>query len=187
MGRTMLSAIVASICLVPHLSEAQGTPGSATPRATPGAPRGGSFGATIRPNPPQPPSRPALPPGVPIVPPAPLPPGVPLVPPAPPSALDSVDVFRAGPRTYVPGRQRFLGGYSGSGYITDPFGYISQPYAPADDSDPREICGHWLSAPRGRARNGAGLRGWSLRRRRERLPPRAARIRCGTASRRDQS
>ena len=142
MGRTMLSAIVASICLVPHLSEAQGTPGSAAPRATPGgAPRGGSFGATFRPNPPQPPSRPTLPPGVPIVPPAPLPPGVPLVPPAPPSALDSVDVFRARPRTYVPGRQRFLGGYSGNGYITDPFGYISQPYAPANDSDPREIAG----------------------------------------------
>jgi len=141
MGRTMLSAIVASICLVPHLSEAQGTPGSGS-RATPGIPRGGSFGASIRPNPPQPPSRPTLSPGAPIVPPAPLPPGVPLVPPAPPSALDSVDLFRAGPRTYVPGRQRFLGGYgSGYGYITDPFGYISQPYAPADNSAPRETAG----------------------------------------------
>jgi hypothetical protein len=57
------------------------------------------------------------------------------VPPAPPSALDSVDVFRAGPRTYTPrgSGQRFYGGYgSGYGYITDPFGYISQP-----DSSPR--------------------------------------------------
>lgn len=139
MGRTMLSAIVASICLVPQFSEAQGAPGSAAPRATPGAPRGGSFGATFRPNPPQPPSRPTPPQGRPTPTP---PPGVPLVPPAPPSALDSVDLFRAGPRTYVPRRQRFLGGYgSGYGYITDPFGYISQPYAPADDSDPRDTAG----------------------------------------------
>jgi PEGA domain len=135
MGRTMLSAIVASICLVPHLSEAQGAPGSATPRATPGAPRGGSSGASIRQSPPQSPSRPTPPPGV------------PLVPPAPPSSLDSVDLFRAGPRTYAPRfdrvpRNRFLGGYgSGYGYITDPFGYISQPYAPADDSDPRDTAG----------------------------------------------
>jgi hypothetical protein len=57
------------------------------------------------------------------------------VPPAPPSALDTVDVFRAGPRTYDnrPSRRGFYGGYgSGSGYITDPFGYISQ-----SDSSPR--------------------------------------------------
>jgi hypothetical protein len=57
------------------------------------------------------------------------------VPPAPPSALDSVDLFRAGPRTYTPrgSRQPVYGGYgSGYGSITDPFGYISQP-----DSSPR--------------------------------------------------
>jgi hypothetical protein len=138
MGRTILSAIVASICLVPHLSAAQGAPGStATPRATPGAPRGGSFGVTIRQNPPQSPSRPTPPP----------PPAGPLVPPAPPSALDSVDLFRAGPRTYaprydrVPRQRRFLGYGPSYGYIADPFGYISQPYAPADDSDPRETEG----------------------------------------------
>jgi PEGA domain len=147
MGRTILSAIVASICLVPHLSEAQGAPGSAaTPRATPGAPRGGSFGATIRQNPPQSPSRPTLPPSRPTLPPTrpTLPPGVPLVPPAPPSALDSVDLFRAGPRTYAPRydrQRRFLGYGQGYGYITDPFGYISQPYAPVDDSAPRETEG----------------------------------------------
>ena len=139
MRRLILSTAIASICLMPHLSEAQGAPGSsATPRATPGAPRGGSFGATIRPNPPQsPPQSPSRPT---------LPPGVPLVPPAPPSALDSVDLFQARPRTYAPRydrapRQRFLGGYgAGYGYVTDPFGYISQPYypsQPADDSDPR--------------------------------------------------
>ena len=141
MGRTILSAIVASMCLVPHLSEAQGAPGSgATPRATPGAPRGGSFGATIRQNPPQSPSPPPSRPSRPTP-----PPGVPLVPPAPPSALDSVDLFRAGPRTYAPRYdrvpRRFRGGYGSYGYITDPFGYISQPYAPADDSDPRETEG----------------------------------------------
>jgi hypothetical protein len=66
-----------------------------------------------------------------------LPPGVPLVPPAPPSALDSVDIFRADPRTYAPRfdrasrRNRFYG-YGVGGYITDPFGYISQP----DSSSP---------------------------------------------------
>ena len=42
----------------------------------------------------------------------------------------------------APSTQRFLGGYgSGYGYITDPFGYISQPYTPADDSDPRDTAG----------------------------------------------
>jgi hypothetical protein len=62
---------------------------------------------------------------------------VPLVPQAPPSALDTPDIFRANPRTYAPRfdrssrRNRFYG-YGVGGYITDPFGYISQP----DSSSP---------------------------------------------------
>ena len=116
-------------------SEAQTSPGSVEHLVHTSAPRGGSPGVTIRQDPPQSPSRPSPPPAG------------PLVPPAPPSALDSVDLFRAGPRTYaprydrVPRRQRFPGGYGGYGYVTDPFGYISQPYAPADDSDPRAADG----------------------------------------------
>jgi hypothetical protein len=58
---------------------------------------------------------------------------VPLVPPAPPSALDRADIFRANPNTYAPPfdrnpprRNRFYG-YGGYGYVSDPFGYISQP------------------------------------------------------------
>jgi hypothetical protein len=63
---------------------------------------------------------------------------VPLVPPAPPSALDSVDIFRANPRTYAPrfdrsSRRNRLYGYGAGFYIPDPFGYISQP----DSSSPR--------------------------------------------------
>jgi hypothetical protein len=50
---------------------------------------------------------------------------------ASPSALDR-DVFQARPRTYAPRYNRsqgfFYGGYGYSGgYVTDPFGYISQP------------------------------------------------------------
>jgi hypothetical protein len=63
---------------------------------------------------------------------------VPLVPPAPPSALDSVDIFRANPRTYAPrfdrsSRRNRQYGYGAGFYIADPFGYISQP----DSSSPR--------------------------------------------------
>jgi hypothetical protein len=78
---------------------------------------------------------------VPLVPPAP-PSAAPIGPFASPSALDR-DIFRAGPRTYAPRYSRsqgfFYGGYSG-GYVTDPFGYISQPdsAAPALDRYMRE-------------------------------------------------
>ena len=152
MIRAILSAAIAGICLLPNPGEAQTTsgPGGA---ATPGAPRGGSFGVTIHQNPapaPQPsagrasPGRPSS--GRPVSP----PPGVPLVPQPAPSALDSVDLFRAGPRTFAPRfdrpprRNQFPGYGAGYGYITDPFGYISQPYLPylpADDSDPRDVEG----------------------------------------------
>jgi len=129
MGRTILAAAIASTLLLPSLSHAQTSPsaGPATMRGTPGAPRGGSPGVSIRQNPPSQPGRPAPPPAG------------PLVPPAPPSALDPpVDVFRAGPRTYAPrynrSRQRNQSyGYGGGSYITDPFGYISEP----DSSSPR--------------------------------------------------
>lgn len=127
MGRTILAALIVIGSLWPSLSQAQGSPSPGQgSRGTPGAPRGGSVGATIRhdaPPPPSPPSAPAA---------------GPLVPQAPPSALNTPDIFRANPQTYAPRfdrssrRNRFYG--SGSyGYITDPFGYISQP----DSSSPR--------------------------------------------------
>jgi hypothetical protein len=114
MGRTLLAAVLVSTCLLPSLTQAQ----TLSSRGTGG--RGGRAGAP----PPQPPSQPALPPGV------------PLVPQAPPSALDRADIFVASPRTYAPNydrvtRQPFYG-YGGGSYITDPFGYISQP----DSSSP---------------------------------------------------
>lgn len=138
MRTLILSAAIAVLFLLPNAGVAQ-TQGGAGAAA---APRGGSFGVTIRQDPaPRPsPGRPS--PGRP----GPSAPMGPLVPPAPPSALDSVDLFQARPRTYAPRydrvpRQRYQGGYgAGYGYVTDPFGYISQPYypsQPADDSDPR--------------------------------------------------
>ena len=138
MGRLILSAAIAGLFFLPNPGEAQ-TRGGAGAAPTP---RGSSFGVTIRQ---APPSRPA--PGRPSPGPGPSAPMVPLVPTPPPSALDSADLFQARPRTYAPRydrvpRQRFPGGYgAGYGYITDPFGYISQPYypsQPADDSDPRD-------------------------------------------------
>jgi hypothetical protein len=146
MIRAILLAAFALTCLVPNLGEAQTTSGAGR-AATPGAPRGGSFGVSIQRDAPQPApgGRPGLP-GRPVRPP--LPPGVPLVPPAPPSALDRVDLFRAGPKTYDPRFNRqiypFYSGYGAYGSITDPFGYISQPYLPsrpADDTDPRDSGG----------------------------------------------
>jgi hypothetical protein len=126
MGRILVTTLIVSACLLPSLTQAQtsspsrGTVAPAPP--TGGVPRGGSFGVTTRQNPPPPPSPP--------------PHAGPVVPPAPPSALDRADIFGATPRTYAPRfdrvsrRDRFFG-YSG-GYITDPFGYISQP----DSSSP---------------------------------------------------
>lgn len=114
MGRTLLAAVIGITCLLPGLTQAQTASSSGTSRA------GGG-----RPSAPPPPSRsqPALPPGV------------PLVPPAPPSSLDRADIFGASPRTYAPRydrvpRQPFYG-YGGGGYVTDPFGYSSQPDSPA--------------------------------------------------------
>jgi hypothetical protein len=122
MIRIFSSSIVAIICLLPHVSAAQAPPPPPPAAPTPAAPRGGSPGVTIRQDPPRPASRPARPPGA------------PLVPLAPPSALDSVDLFRASPRTYAPRfdrrsrRNQFYGYGAGYGYITDPFGYVTQPY-----------------------------------------------------------
>ena len=123
MGRTLLAAVIVITCLLPSLTQAQtsSSRGAGGPRGRAGAP------------PPQPPSRPALPPGVPLVPPAP-PSAPPIGPYASPSPLNR-DVFQAGRRTYAPrysqSRGFYYGGYSGYGYsgdyITDPFGYISQP------------------------------------------------------------
>ena len=137
MGRTILAAVIASTCLLPSLSHAQTSrsAGPAVTHGTSGASRGGSFGPGMRHDPPPQPGRPAPPP-----------PAGPLVPPAPPSALDSVDVFRAGPRTYAPrynnsSRRGSYGGY-GSGYgYSDPFGYISQPYSRQTDDSLRESDG----------------------------------------------
>jgi len=132
MGRTLLAAVLVSTCLLPSLTQAQ----TSSSRGAGG--RGGRVSAP----PPQPPGQPALPPGVPLVPPAP-PSSPPIGPFASPSALNR-DVFQAGPRAYAPRYSRSrgfnYGGYSGGGYITDPFGYISQPdsSAPALDRYMRE-------------------------------------------------
>ncbi len=133
MGRTLLSALITSLFLVPYV-QAQTPSSGGGARSTPAAPRG-SFGATIRHDAPRPPSRPASNPARPIVPPAP-PSAPPIGPFASPSALDR-DVFRARPRTYAPQYSRsqgFFYGYSG-GYVTDPFGYISQPDSSAPPLD----------------------------------------------------
>jgi hypothetical protein len=110
MGRTILAALIAISILVPSVSDAQ--TGSARSGARPG----------MRGTPPPSPNQP--------LPPSPL--AGPLNPPPPPSALDLPDIFRAGPRTYAPRfdrvpRRNPLIGYGTAGYITDPFGYISQP------------------------------------------------------------
>jgi len=129
--------LIASLCLLPRPAHAQagaGLPGVS--HGTPSAPHGGSFGVTIRHDPPPPPSSNPSGPAH----------ANPLVPTAPPSAFDSIDVFRAAPRTYAPrlnrsSRRRFSTGYgAGSVYLADPFGYISQPYAGQRD-DTRALDG----------------------------------------------
>ena len=149
MGRTVLATVIVGACLLPALSQAQTSPGTAgSSRGVSSAPRGVPPGATTHTSAParpsgQPGSRP-LPPGVPLVPPAP-PSAAPIGPFASPSALDR-DVFQASPRTYAPRYSRSRGfsygsGYTGGyGYVTDPFGYISQPdsSAPALDRYMRE-------------------------------------------------
>jgi hypothetical protein len=127
MGRPLLAASIAILCVVPSITQAQTSSGGGA-RPTAGAPRGGG-GATIRHDAPRLPSLPSRQPRGPIGPIAP-PSAPPIGPFASPQALDR-DIFRAGRRTYAP---RFNGstvfgyggGYSG-GYITDPFGYIGQP------------------------------------------------------------
>ena len=107
------------------------------------------------------------------------PPGVPLVPPAPPSALDSVDLFRAGPRTYAPRTtaQRFLGGYgraTGTSRIRLAISASRTP-RPMTATPARlralVICAS-MSSPR--RRGSMWMVSTSAR---ERLPPRAARTR----------
>jgi hypothetical protein len=108
MGARILTAVIALVLLAPDFSAAQVSRG------------GSSRGSRPTPPPPRPGS-------------GPLPRD--LVPPAPPSALDSPDLFRAGPRTYSPRYDRvprggnLLPGYGyGAGYIADPLGYVSSPY-----------------------------------------------------------
>jgi PEGA domain len=135
MGRTLLASAFVSLCLFPTLGEAQMSPsGPAAGLQTPGPPRGIAPIGVGRGRGPGP-GRIA----------SPLPRD--LVPPAPPSALDRVDLFRAGPRTFDPRFNRGqlypfygYGGYGASGYITDPFGYVTQPYTtrPADERAGRD-------------------------------------------------
>lgn len=126
MGRTLLAALTAILCVLPSITQAQTSTGGGA-RPTAGAPRGGG-GATIRHDSPRPPNLPSRFPGpiVPIAPPS----APPIGPFASPQPLNR-DVFRAGRRTYAPRYDRsqgfFYGGGYSSGYITDPFGYISQP------------------------------------------------------------
>jgi hypothetical protein len=143
MRTILLAALITTTCLWPTLGQAQTPPsGGATRGARPASPQG-SFGATFRGNAPRRSGQRTPGPGQPLVPPAP-PSAPPIGPYASPSTLNR-DIFRAGPRTYAPRFSRsrgfFYGGYGYSGsYITDPFGYISQPdsSAPALDRYMRE-------------------------------------------------
>lgn len=136
MRTTLLAAMIASLSLSTTLAEAQTSSSQGTGSRTSSPSRSGSSGRATHQGPQQP-GRPApLPPGVPLVPPAP-PSASPIGPFASPSPLDR-DVFQAGPRTYAPRYSRsrgfFYGGY-GAGYVTDPFGYISQPDSSAPALD----------------------------------------------------
>lgn len=127
MRTTLLAALIAGTCLWPALTQAQTSSSGGGMRGASPATRGSSAG-TVRPGPPRSPiransARPIVPPAPPLTP--------PIGPFASPSALDR-DVFQARPRTYAPRYSRsqgfFYGGYGYSGgYVTDPFGYISQP------------------------------------------------------------
>jgi PEGA domain-containing protein len=125
MRSLLLTALITSLSLAPHLTHAQtASPGGAARGG--GGSRGGSMGATIRQNSPaRQTGRRAPNPARPIVPVAP-PSAPPIGPFASPSALDR-DVFRARPRTFAPRFDRsegfFYGG--GGGYVTDSFGYSS--------------------------------------------------------------
>jgi hypothetical protein len=143
MRTTLLTALIASTCLWPALVHAQTGSGGGMRGASPTT--RGSSGAAVRPGPPRSPGRSAIS-ARPIVPPAP-PSAPPIGPYASPSALDRGDNFRVGPRTYAPEFSRSRGFYygaygygGGSGYITDPFGYIGQPdsSSPAVDRYMRE-------------------------------------------------
>jgi|SRR5688572_6403936 len=134
MRSTLLAALITGSCLLPNLAQAQGSSRGGAAPTVPAAPRG-SFGATMRHDAPRSPGRPAPDPARPVVPIAP-PSAPPIGPFASPSALDR-DIFQARPRTYAPRYNRsrgFFYGYS-SGYVTDPFGYISQPDSSAPQLD----------------------------------------------------
>jgi len=144
MRTTLLAALIAGTCLWPAPSQAQTSSSGGGTRGASPAIRGSSRGA-VRPGPPRVPDR-----GNsvrPIVPPAP-PSAPPIGPFASPSALDrspsalNRDVFQARRRTYDPRYSQSQGFFygSGGGYVTDPFGYISQPdsSAPALDRYMRE-------------------------------------------------
>lgn len=125
MRSLLLTAMITGLCLAPVLSHAQTAASGGAARG--GGSRGGSFGTTFRQNAPGAQTgRRASNPARPIVPVAP-PSAPPIGPFASPSALDR-DVFRARPRTYAPRYSRSEGFfYGGGGYVTDPFGYISEP------------------------------------------------------------
>jgi hypothetical protein len=129
MGRTLLATLITSLIVCANVTQAQ------TPTTGGGRSGGATIGATIRPAPPRPPSQPSTSPARPLVPPAP-PSAPPIGPFASPSALDR-DVFQANPRTYAPRYSRSRGFYYGygAGYISDPFGYISQPESGAPQLD----------------------------------------------------
>jgi hypothetical protein len=144
MRTTLLAAFIASTCLSPAFTQAQTSPSGGGMRSAPPATHGSS-GPTFRPGPPRPPGQRPPSSARPVVPPAP-PSARPIGPFASPSALDRGDIFQAGPRTYAPQYSRSRGfyyggyGYGGGAYITDPFGYISQPESssPAIDRYMRE-------------------------------------------------
>src|SRR6185503_4596739 len=121
MRTTLLAALIASTCLWPALTQAQTSSGGGMRGTSPG--NRGSSGATFRPGPPRSPGRPSDS-ARPIVPPAP-PSAPPIGPFSSPSALDRVDIFRAGPRAYAPQYSRSRGFfYGGSGYGAG-YGYVT--------------------------------------------------------------
>jgi hypothetical protein len=126
MRSLLLTTLITSLCLTPTLTHAQTASPGGGARGNAGA-GGGTIGATIRQNSPTPRTgRRASDPARPIVPLAP-PSAPPIGPFASPSALDR-DVFRARPRTFAPRYGRSEGFfYGGGGYVTDSFGYISEP------------------------------------------------------------
>lgn len=129
----LLTALITGLCLAPNLTHAQtASPGGAArggggSRGGGSSRGGGAIGATVRPIVPGAQTgRRSTNPVRPIVPLAP-PSAPPIGPFASPSALDR-DIFRARPRTFASRFDRSEGFFfGGGGYVTDPFGYISEP------------------------------------------------------------